>query len=170
MTYCKRGYFRWGKISQKCWQDLSHGSNFHDTTHIFFIKSYTCRFYFCPQEIFAEKSISRKLSQRENSHVYSILSEHGYLVNESVLAGLHFSKLRQSQVHFVVQWNLSKPILIRTKEKYRFRHVIGLDRLTFTALDNIILKNWNTYTPHIINYKNNYIVYGCLDIYSIGYI
>ena len=36
-----------------------------------------------------------------------------------------------------VQWNLSKPILIRTKEKYRFRQVIGLDSLTFTALGNI---------------------------------
>ena len=37
--YCKRGYFRWGKISRKYWQDLSRGGNFHDTTHIFLIKS-----------------------------------------------------------------------------------------------------------------------------------
>ena len=42
--------------------------------------------------------------------------------------------------HLLIQWNLSKPILIRTKEKYQFRQVIGLDRLTFTALGNIIYK------------------------------
>ena len=24
---CKRGYYRWGEISQKCWQDISRGGN-----------------------------------------------------------------------------------------------------------------------------------------------
>ena len=42
--YCKRGYFCWGKISRKCWQDISRGGNFHDTTPITFIKVY--KFYF----------------------------------------------------------------------------------------------------------------------------
>ena len=49
--YCKRGYFRLGKISRKCWQDLSRGGNFHDISPIFFIKSYG--FYFPAGEIFA---------------------------------------------------------------------------------------------------------------------
>ena len=40
----KRGYFRWGEISRKCWQDISLEGNFHDTTPIFFIKAYW--FYF----------------------------------------------------------------------------------------------------------------------------
>ena len=39
--YCRRGYFRWKKISRKCWQNLTFGNNFHDTgtTPIFLIKS-----------------------------------------------------------------------------------------------------------------------------------
>ena len=44
-SYCKRVYFPWGKMSRKCWQDLSRGGNLHDTciSMIFFIKSYdTC--------------------------------------------------------------------------------------------------------------------------------
>ena len=49
----------------------------------------------------------------------------------------------------LVQWNLSKPILIRTKEKYRFRQVIGLDshRLTFTALGKISYKKLKCLHP-----------------------
>ena len=43
-NYCKRGYFRWGKISRKCWQDISLGGNFRDTTPISFINAYG--FYF----------------------------------------------------------------------------------------------------------------------------
>ena len=46
--YCKRGYFRWGKISRKCWLDISCWGNFHDTTHISFIKAYG--FYFCKDD------------------------------------------------------------------------------------------------------------------------
>ena len=42
--YCKCGYFRWGEISQKGCQDLSHGGNFHDTTPISLIKSYELNF------------------------------------------------------------------------------------------------------------------------------
>ena len=65
--------FRWGKISQKYWQGISRGGNFHDTTHISFIKAYG--FYFRMGVIFAKKTIARKtrkLSPRENFHVYSI--------------------------------------------------------------------------------------------------
>ena len=72
-TYCKRGYFRWGKISRKCSQDLSRGGYFRDSFHISLIKSYG--FYFRVGEIFAKKTISRKtrkLPPRENFHVYSI--------------------------------------------------------------------------------------------------
>ena len=72
VTYCKRGYFRWGKISRKCWQDVSRGGNFHDSTHISFIKTYG--FYFRVGVIFAKKTKSRKsrkLPPRENFHVYS---------------------------------------------------------------------------------------------------
>ena len=71
--YCKRGYFRWGKISRKCWQDLSRGGNFHDITHISFIKAYG--FYFRAGVFFTKKTKSRKtrkLPPRENFHVYSI--------------------------------------------------------------------------------------------------
>ena len=39
-TDCKSGYFRWGKIWQKCWKDISGGANFHDSTPISFIKAY----------------------------------------------------------------------------------------------------------------------------------
>ena len=39
-VYCKRGYFRWGKISRKCRQYISRGGNFHNTSHISFIKAY----------------------------------------------------------------------------------------------------------------------------------
>ena len=51
-----------------------------------------------------------------------------------------------------VQWNLSKPILIRTKEKYQFRQVIGLDRLTFTEQENIVYKNlkYLHFTKHVL--------------------
>ena len=70
--YCRRGYFRWGKISRKCWQDISRGGNFHDSTHIFFINAYG--FYFRVGVIFAKKTKSRKtrkLPPCEYFHVYS---------------------------------------------------------------------------------------------------
>ena len=38
--YCKRDYFRWGKISRICLKDISLGDNFHDCTPISFIKAY----------------------------------------------------------------------------------------------------------------------------------
>ena len=59
--YCKRGYFHWGKISQKCWQDISLGGNFHDYTPISFNKAYGL--YFCAGIIFAKKT---KREKREN--------------------------------------------------------------------------------------------------------
>ena len=70
--YCKRGYFRWGKISRKFCQHLSHGGNFHDISPISLIEHFG--FYFPAGEIFAKKAISRKsrkLPPRENFHVYS---------------------------------------------------------------------------------------------------
>ena len=73
--YCKHGYFRWGKISRKHWQDISRGGNFHDTSSISFIKAYG--FYFRVGVIFAKKTKARKtrkLPPRENFHVYSILN------------------------------------------------------------------------------------------------
>ena len=72
LYYCKRGYFRWRKISRKCWQDTSRGGNFHDTNPFSFIKGYG--FYFRVGVIFAEKANTRKtrkLPPRENVHVYS---------------------------------------------------------------------------------------------------
>ena len=60
-VYCKRGYFRWGKISRKCWQDISRGGNFHNATPISFIKAYG--FYFRVGVIFAKKT---KAQKREN--------------------------------------------------------------------------------------------------------
>ena len=72
-AYCKRGYFRWGKISRKWWQDISHGGNFHDTTSISFIKAYGI--YFRAGVIFSKETKARKtqkISPRENFSVYSI--------------------------------------------------------------------------------------------------
>ena len=70
--YCKRGYFRWGKISWKCLQDSSPGGNFYDTP-ISFVKAYG--FYFCVGVIFVKKTKvqknTQKLPPRKNVHVYS---------------------------------------------------------------------------------------------------
>ena len=71
--YFKRGYFRWGKISRKCWQDISRGGIFHDTNPISFIKVYG--FYFRVGVIFAKKAKARKtrkLPPHENFHAYSM--------------------------------------------------------------------------------------------------
>ena len=71
--YCKHDYFRWGKISWKCWQDLSRGGKFHDYTPISLIKSHG--FYFHAGVIFAIKATSRKtwkLPTHENFHIYSM--------------------------------------------------------------------------------------------------
>ena len=59
--YCKRGYFRWGKISRKCWQDLSRGGNIHDTAPISFIKAYG---FFFRVGLFSRKR--QKREKREN--------------------------------------------------------------------------------------------------------
>ena len=56
IQYCKRGYFRWVKISRKCLQDLSLGGCFHNATLISLIKSYEC--YFRAGDIFAKDSIA----------------------------------------------------------------------------------------------------------------
>ena len=61
-VYCKLGYFRWGKISRKCWQDLSRGGNFHDTAPISFIKAYGF--------FFAWGLFSRKRQKREKRKNY----------------------------------------------------------------------------------------------------
>ena len=70
-NYCKGGYFCWGKISRKCWQDISRGGNFHDTTPISFIKAYG--FYFCVGVIFAKKTKMQKLPPRKNLQYNVIL-------------------------------------------------------------------------------------------------
>ena len=38
--FCKCGYIWRGKISLKCWQDISRRVNFHDYIPFFFIKAY----------------------------------------------------------------------------------------------------------------------------------
>ena len=57
------GYFRWGKISRKYWQDISpcsRGGNFHDTAYISFIMAYG--FYFGAGVIFAKKTKAKILT------------------------------------------------------------------------------------------------------------
>ena len=73
--YCKRGYFRWGKISRKYWQDISRGGNFQGTTPISFREAYG--FYFRAGIIFAKNAKAqktRKLPPRKNFHVYSTVN------------------------------------------------------------------------------------------------
>ena len=65
--YCKRGYFRWRKISQKCWNDLSRGGNYHDISPISFIKSYGC--YFRVGVIFAKKAKSQTCQNYPNAKI-----------------------------------------------------------------------------------------------------
>ena len=67
--YCKRGYFHWGKISRKCWQDLSRGGNFHDTAPFFFIESFG--FNFREEVDIAKNEKITLLPPRENFHVNS---------------------------------------------------------------------------------------------------
>ena len=65
--------FAGGKRSRKCWQDISHGRNFHDTTPTSFIKAFG--FYFRAGVIFAKKTKARKtrkLPPRKEFHVYNI--------------------------------------------------------------------------------------------------
>ena len=72
--YCKRGYFWWVKISRKCWQDISRGGNFHDSTPISFKKAYG--FYFPVGGYFREEDKSAKnakIHPKKNFHVYSNL-------------------------------------------------------------------------------------------------
>ena len=76
--YCKRGYFCWGKISRKCWQDISRGGNFHDTAYISFIKAYG--FYFRVGVIFAKKTKAKnaKITPTQN------FPRLQYLMNEKI--------------------------------------------------------------------------------------
>ena len=67
--YCKCGYFCWGKMSWKCWQNISCGGIFHDSTPISFIKAYN--FYFHVGVIFAKKTKAQKLPPCKNFHIYS---------------------------------------------------------------------------------------------------
>ena len=60
LYYCKRGYFRWGGISRKLWQDISLGGNFHDTTPISFIKAYGFYFLFSRGGNFREEDKNAK--------------------------------------------------------------------------------------------------------------
>ena len=69
--YCKRGYFRWGKISRKCWQDISPGGGgvFSWYYSYFFHKGTVYGFHFRVGVILVKTSKTRKtrkLSPREN--------------------------------------------------------------------------------------------------------
>ena len=64
---CKRGYFRRGKISRKCWQDIQRG--FYVATPISLIKAYG--FHFCMGVIFVKKTIARKLPPREKISTFT---------------------------------------------------------------------------------------------------
>ena len=80
--------FGWGKISRKCWQDISCGGNFHDTISIFFIKTYG--FYFHVGGNFHEEDKSVKITptrkfprlQYHNLHLYSTEDSHSNSINE----------------------------------------------------------------------------------------
>ena len=84
-----------------------------------------------------------------------------YSTHATIYAKNHCNRETSENTIFIkgcagtVQWNLSKPILIRTKEKYRFRQVIGLDRLIFTSLGNIVYQNLKYLhsTKHKIYFK-----------------
>ena len=89
--------------------------------------------------------LSRKLSVSETS-LYCGLVVHINLViacfvqaSDDWLLKMKIDHHNQQLLRLInrLQWSLSKPISIRTKEKYRFRQVIGLDRFTFTALGKI---------------------------------
>ena len=64
---CKCSHVRWGKISQKCWEDLSRRGNSHDTTPISFIKSYW--FNYRAGEISAKKTISQKTRKSQQGKI-----------------------------------------------------------------------------------------------------
>ena len=76
--YCKRGYFRWGNISRKHWQDISRGGNFHDITPIIFITE-GIWVLFSRGGNFREEDKSAKnakITPRDNFHVYSIVLQY----------------------------------------------------------------------------------------------
>ena len=91
LIYCKRGYFRWGEISWKCWQDITRVGYFHDSAPISFIKAYG--FYFRVGVIFAKKTEAQKkqlkLPPHENFQVYSNWT----LMTKSVFLIFSFHKL-----------------------------------------------------------------------------
>ena len=96
MKYCKRGYFRWGEISRKCWQGISRGGNFHDTAPISFIKAYGFYGFNIPVGvIFAKKTKPRKkqkLLPPKNVHVYIIVK----IQSREYLQGVGLMKIRLS--------------------------------------------------------------------------
>ena len=68
--------FCWGKILQKCSEDLSCGGSFHDTTQMFLIKSYRC--YFCEEGNIAKKDENYLHSKISTFYSTSILKyKHG---------------------------------------------------------------------------------------------
>ena len=76
-TYFKRSYFRWGEISRKCWQDISQGGNFHETTPISFINAYG--FYF------RVGVISRRRKKREKRENYPHANVHVYSTSKNII-------------------------------------------------------------------------------------
>ena len=69
--YCKRGYFRWGKMSGHCWQDIARGLIFNILTPISVIKK--IGFYFARGVISAKKPkrLNAIITPRDHFHVYS---------------------------------------------------------------------------------------------------
>ena len=68
-------------FSRKCWQGISHGGNFHNTTPISFTTTYG--FYFRVGVIYAKKTKAwktRKLPPHENFHVYSICERFIFMI------------------------------------------------------------------------------------------
>ena len=106
MTYCKRGYFRWGKISRKCWQDISRRGNFEDSTNIYFIK--TCGFYFRVRVIFVMKTKAqkmRKLPPCENFRVYSKWGNNN--VTSQLDCPQVWLRSRKKKMNTIVVWCIS---------------------------------------------------------------
>ena len=77
MDCCKRGYFRWGKILRKYWQDISRGGNFHETIPISFINAYG---------FFTWGQFSRRRKEHEKRENY----HHAKISKFTVFPGLQF--------------------------------------------------------------------------------
>ena len=72
VKYCKHGYFCWGKIWQKCLQDLSRGGYFHNTTPISFINKSFMGFIFVLRKFLGKRQYCENVNitpTRKFSHL-----------------------------------------------------------------------------------------------------